>query len=307
MTNQGNENELKRALEEGNLITVGQKSISKDKKEELVFIDSKINKTFFKYNLPIGIDFGKSLKPYNFLTSLEILDRTLQIPKISEKKRFKLENLRLYLTTGKIWHYKHELNSFLKDEEKDQEDQENKKDHEDQEFKKDQKDKKQKSHDVISENHFISLLISLNFILNQASTSNIKWVSKNQILKYINSLDHKTMLSEWKTNNFGKLPDDTIFLSLISQTLIQQKLLLDLSEDQKVKLNNLKTLAISAKFSKIRQIVANILKTITPLYLSYPNLMNDSIEKELLTQNQLDLNNIIIYRNLDTLNILQNE
>lgn len=298
MTNQGNENELKRALEEGNLITVGQKSISKDKEEELVFIDSKINKTFFKYNLPIGIDFGKSLKPYNFLTSLEILDRTLQIPKISEKKRFKLENLRLYLTTGKIWHYKHELNSFLKEEVKD---------HEDQENKKDQKDKTQKSHDVISENHFISLLISLNFILNQASTSNIKWVSKNQILKYINSLDHKTMLSEWKTNNYGKLPDDTIFLSLISQTLIQQKLLLDLSEDQKDNLKNLKKLAISAKFSKIRQIVASILKTISPLYLSFSTLADDSIEKEKLTQNQLDLNDIIIYRNLDTLNILQNE
>ncbi|MHA1511991.1 MAG: hypothetical protein ACTSRX_09770 [Promethearchaeota archaeon] len=298
MTNQGNETELKRALEEGNLITVGQKSISKDNEEELVFIDSKINKTFFKYNLPIGIDFGKSLKPYNFLTSLEILDRTLQIPKISEKKRFKLENLRLYLTTGKIWHYKHELNSFLKEDVKDQEDQEN---------KKDEKDKKQKSHDVISENHFISLLISLNFILNQASTSNIKWVSKNQILKYINSLDHKTMLSEWKTNNFGKLPDDTIFLSLISQTLIQQKLLLDLSEDQKNNLKNLKKLAISAKFSKIRQIVASILKTISPLYLSFSTLADDSIEKEKLTQNQLDLNDIIIYRNLDTLNILQNE
>ncbi len=295
MTNQGNENDLKRALEEGNLITVGQKSISKDKEEELVFIDSKINKTFFKYNLPIGIDFGKSLKPYNFLTSLEILDRTLQISKISEKKRFKLENLRLYLTTGKIWHYKHELNSFLIEEEKDQED------------NKDKKDKKRKPQDVISENHFISLLISLNFILNQASISNIKWVSKNQILKYINSLDHKTMLSEWKTNNYGKLPDDTIFLSLISQTLIQQKMLLDLSEDQKNKLNNLKNLAISAKFSKIRQIVANILKTITPSYLPFPNLANDSIEKDKLTQNQLDLNSILIYRNLDTLSILQNE
>ncbi len=301
MTNQGNENDLKRALEEGNLITVGQKSISKDKEEELVFIDSKINKTFFKYNLPIGIDFGKSLKPYNFLTSLEILDRTLQISKISEKKRFKLENLRLFLTTGKIWHYKHELNSFLIEEEKDQEDQENKKDQED------NKDKKRKPQDVISENHFISLLISLNFILNQASISNIKWVSKNQILKYINSLDHKTMLSEWKTNNYGKLPDDTIFLSLISQTLIQQKMLLDLSEDQKNKLNNLKNLAISAKFSKIRQIVANILKTITPSYLPFPNLANDSIEKDKLTQNQLDLNSILIYRNLDTLSILQNE
>jgi len=115
------------------------------------------------------------------------------------------------------------------------------------------------------------------------------------------------MLSEWKTNNFGKLSDDTIFLSLISQTLIQQNLLLDLSEDQKNKLNNLKNLAISAKFSKIRQIVANILKTITPSYLPFPNLANDSIEKDELTQNQLDLNNAILYRILDTLSILQNE
>ncbi len=119
MTNQSKDDHLKKAFEDGKLINVGQKSISKEKEneEEMVQIDSKFNQTFFKYNLPIGIDFGKSLKPNNFLTSLEILDKTLQIPKISENIRFKLENLRLFLTASKIWHYKQELSSFLKEEE----------------------------------------------------------------------------------------------------------------------------------------------------------------------------------------------
>ena len=221
MTNQNGENQLKRAMEEGNLITVGQKSISKEKEKEkeMVLIESKFNQTFFKYNLPIGIDFGKSIKPNNFLTSLEILDKTLQIPKISEKIRFKLENLRLFLTTGKIWNYKHELNSILKKEEK--------------KYKKEKKDKKDTSSKKISENHFISLLTSLHFILNQTSTSNISWVSQNQILKYVDSEDQKNMLREWKTKNYGKLPEDAVFLSLISQTLIHQISILNLSEDEK--------------------------------------------------------------------------
>ena len=38
------------------------------------------------------------------------------------------------------------------------------------------------------------------------------------------------------------------------------------------------------------------LKTITPSYLPFPNLANDSIEKDKLTQNQLDFNNKILYR-----------
>ena len=215
MTNENSENQLKKAMEEGNLITVGQKSISKEKEKEMVSIESKFNQTFFKYNLPIGIDFGKSLKPNNFLTSLEILDKTLQIPKISEKNRFKLENLRLLLTTGKIWHYKHDLKSFLKKEEK--------------KYKKDKKDKSSKK---IPKNHFISLLTSLNFILNQSSTANVNWVSQNQILNYVDSEDQKNILREWKTKNYGKLPEDAVFLSLISQTLIHQISILDLSEDK---------------------------------------------------------------------------
>jgi len=293
MTNQNSENQLKKAMEEGNLITVGQKSITKEKKKEMVSIESKFNQTFFKYNLPIGIDFGKSLKPNNFLTSLEILDKTLQIPKISEKNRFKLENLRLLLTTGKIWHYKHELKSFLKKEEKN--------------YKKDKSSKK------ISKNHFISLLTSLNFILNQSSTTNVNWVSQNQILNYVDSEDQKNILREWKTKNYGKLPEDAVFLSLISQTLIHQISILDLSEDkkdQKEKKNELNELlnhAISAKFSEIRKIVDNKLKK-----LNFPNpsshyLSEDSILNQNSAQTNPDSNIFIIYHILCTLNILQNK
>jgi hypothetical protein len=276
-------------LEEGNLITIGQKSISKEK--EFVSIDSKINQSFFKHNLPIGIDFGKSLKPNNFLTSLEILDRTLQIPKISEKIRFKLEKLRLFLTTGKIWHYKQELKSFLKKEEKQQE----------------KNSKKDKSTKKISDNHFTSLLISLHIILNQTSTTNIKWVSQNQILKYVDSEDQKNILREWKTKNYGKLPEDTVFLSLISQTIIHQILLLKLTENQNSKLNNLINLAYSAKFSKILEIVTGKLKIISPFYLSSLNLANESVNKEKTPQTHSDINNFIIYQILGTLNILQEE
>lgn len=291
MTNQSNDDHLKKAFEDGKLINVGQKSISKEKEneEEMVQIDSKFNQTFFKYNLPIGIDFGKSLKPNNFLTSLEILDKTLQIPKISEDIRFKLENLRLFLTASKIWHYKQELSSFLKEEE--------------------EKEKKEKNKET-TEKHFISLLISLNFILNQASTTNIKWVSQNQILKFVDSEDQKNILREWKNKNYGKLPEDAVFLSLISQTLIHQISLLNLPLDEKfesIELNNLKNLAISAKFSEIQQIIADKLKKLTPNYLPSINLVNDSIKTENSSQIQPDFNNVILYRILDALYILQNE
>lgn len=291
MTNQSKDDHLKKAFEDGKLINVGQKSISKEKEneEEMVQIDSKFNQTFFKYNLPIGIDFGKSLKPNNFLTSLEILDKTLQIPKISENIRFKLENLRLFLTASKIWHYKQELSSFLKEEE--------------------EKEKKEKNKET-TEKHFISLLISLNFILNQASTTNIKWVSQNQILKFVDSEDQKNILREWKNKNYGKLPEDAVFLSLISQTLIHQISLLNLPLDEKfesIELNNLKNLAISAKFSEIQQIIADKLKKLTPNYLPSINLVNDSIKTENSSQIQPDFNNVILYRILDALYILQNE
>jgi hypothetical protein len=293
MTNQNSEDQLRRAMEEGNLITVGQKSISNEKEKGLVSIDSKFNQTFFKYNLPIGIDFGKSLKPNNFLTSLEILDKTLQIPNLSEKNRFKLENLRLFLTTGKIWHYKHDLKLFLKKEEK--------------KFIIDKSSKK------ISENPFISLLTSLNFILNQASTANVSWVSQNQILNYVDSEDQKNILREWKTKNYGKLPEDAVFLSLISQTLIREISILNLSADknrQKENKNELYELlnhAISAKFSEIRKIVDNILNKLNSLNLSSPNLSEDSIPIKNSVQTHPDSNIFIIYHILCTLNILQNE
>ncbi len=300
MADRGNENQLKKALEEGNLIIVGQKSILKDKEKEMVPIDSKFNKSFLKYNLPIGIDFGKSLKPNNFLTSLEILDRTLQIPKISEKNRFKLENLRLFLTTGKIWHYKHELNLLLTEKEEVEKVEVEK-------VEKDNGCKEGKSHEEILENHFISLLISLNFILNQASTTKIKWVSKNQILKFIDSQDQKNMLRQWKTNNYGKLQEDTVFLSLISQTLIHQISLLDFPKIQKSELNNLINLAISAKFSKIRQITSDKLKLISSFHVPTPNLTKNSVSEEKSPQNQHNINNKTLYNILDTLKILQNE
>ncbi len=307
MTNQNNENQLRKAFEDGDLISVGQKSISKEKKEELLPIESKFNQTFFKYNLPIGIDFGKSLKPNNFLTSLEILDKTLQITKISEGNRFRLENLRLFLTTGKIWHYKQELNSFLKEEEEKEEKEEK------------EINETYEKNDETSEKQFISLLISLNFILNQASTTNINWVSQNQILEYVDSQDQRNILREWKSKNYGKLPEDAVFLSLISQTLIHQISLLNLPLDEKIKLNelidldNLKNLAISAKFSEIHQITTDKidklkkLKKITPNYLPSKNLTDDSIKAEKSSQIHPDFNNVILYRILDTLNILQNE
>lgn len=293
MANHNSENQLRIAMEEGNLITVGQKSISKDNEEEMFPIESKFNQTFFKYNLPIGIDFGKSLKPNNFLTSLEILDKTLQIPKISEKIRFKLENLRLFLTTGKIWHYKHELSSFLKKEEKN--------------YKKDKFSKK------ISENLFISLLTSLRFILNQSSTTNVSWVSQNQILKYVDSEDQKNILREWKIKNYGKLPEEAVFLSLISQTLIHQMSILNLSEDKKEQkrtkndINDLLNLAISAKFSNIRQIADNKLNELTSLNPSSPDLAEKSILNKKSTQTQPDIKTIILYRILKTLDVLKNE
>ena len=290
MTNQNNEDQLKRALEEGNLITVGQKLISKETEKELISIDSKFNKTYFKYNLPIGIDFGKSLQPNNFLTSLEILDRILEVPKISEKNRFKLENLRLYLTTGKIWHYKHELNTFLKEDTNQNE-----------------KEKETNSPKELIENNYKSLLISLHFILAQVSTTNVKWVSQNQLLSFIESEDQKNILREWKTKNYGKLPEDAIFLSLISQTLIHKILSLDLPEDQYQDLNELKSLAISAKFSKILNIISAKLNTLSSVYLSSLKLENISKDKDLSTQALSDINNVIIYRFLRTLNILQNE
>lgn len=305
MNNQRSDNQLKKAMEEGNMISVGQNLISKEKKEiknEMVAIDSKFNKTFIKYNLPIGIDFEKSLKPNNFITSLEILDRTLQIPKISEKNRFKLENLRLSLTTGKIWHYKHELNSFLKEKEKE-------------EGKKKENNKEPDEKKKISEKHFKSLLISIIFLLNQASETNIKWVSQNQILKFIDSQDQKNILREWKTKNYGKLPEDTVFLSLISQTLIHQISLLNLPLDEKFELNNLINLAIAAKFSKIRIIAADKLKLMTSSHVSShvssvvssSNLVDESILNEKSAQNQPDINNKNLHRILDTLTILQNE
>ena len=302
MTNENSENQLKKAMEEGNLITVGQKSITKEKEKEMVSIESKFNQTFFKYNLPIGIDFGKSLKPNNFLTSLEILDKTLQIPKISEKNRFKLENLRLLLTTGKIWHYKHELKSFLKKEEKNYK--------KDKKEKKEKKEKKDNSSKKISKNHFISLLTSLNFILNQSSTANVNWVSQNQILNYVDSEDQKNILREWKTKNYGKLPEDAVFLSLISQTLIHQISILDLSEDKKEKKNELNELlnhAISAKFSEISKIVDNKLKKFNFSNPSSHNSSEDSILNQNSAQTNPDSNIFIIYHILCTLNILQNK
>ncbi len=299
MTNQNNDEQLRKALEEGNLISVGQKSISIEEEEkEMVPIESKINQTFFKYNLPIGIDFEKSLKPNKYLTTLEILDRTLQISIISEDIRFKLENLRLFLTTGKIWHYKKELKSFLN---------------------KVEEDNKDVSHKENSEKHLISLLTSLYLILNQASTVQVKWVSQNQILKYIDSENKKKMMREWKTKKYGKLPEDAIFLSLISQTLIHQILSLNLPLDEKNHkddLNDLKILAISAKFSKIKQITADNLdkldkldklKKITSNYLPSINSTDDLIIDENTSQMQSDFNKVILFRILDTLNILQNE
>ena len=288
MTNQNDENQLKKALEEGNLITVGQKTISEENEKELISIDSTFNKTFFKYNLPIGIDFAKSLKPYNFLISLEILDRILENPKISEKNRYKLENLRLYLTTGKIWHYKQELNVYLKE-------------------KNNKEEKELQSPYVISQNNFISLLTSLHFILNQASTTNVKWVSQTQILDLIESEDQKNILREWKTKNYNKLPEDAIFMSLISQTLIHKILLFNLPEDQQSELNDLKNLAIATKFSKILDIVTRKLNILSPLSLSSFEFANTTIDNEKSTQIPPDINNIIIYRILVTLYILLDE
>ncbi|QEE15132.1 hypothetical protein DSAG12_00955 [Promethearchaeum syntrophicum] len=290
MTNQNTEDHLKRALKEGNLINVGQNSISKENKKGMISTDSKFNKTYFKYNLPIGIDFGKSLKPNNFLTSLEILDRILEIPNISEQNRFKLENLRLYLTTGKIWHYKRELKTLLEDD-----------------IIKQEKAKETKSPKEITENTFISLLISLHFILTQASITNVKWVSQNQILTYIESTDQKKILHEWKTKNYGKLPEDLIFLSLISQTLIQKISQLNIPEDQYCQLNDLKNLVISAKFSKILNILSLKLNSLSPIYLSSIKSASNSKDKEATRQVSSDINNIFIYRILVTLNILQKE
>ena len=45
MTNQNDDNQLKKAFEDGNLISVGQKSISKEKEKDMIPIESKISKT----------------------------------------------------------------------------------------------------------------------------------------------------------------------------------------------------------------------------------------------------------------------
>ncbi len=76
---------------------------------------------------------------------------------------------------------------------------------------------------------------------------------------------------------------------------------------ESIELNNLKNLAISAKFSEIQQIIADKLKKLTPNYLPSINLVNDSIKTENSSQIQPDFNNVILYRILDALYILQNE
>ena len=291
--NNHQDDQLKRALEEGNLISIGQDLTSKEtrKKPVSIPIDIRNFTSSFNYNLPIGIDFAKSINPINFLTTLEILDKILQSPKIPEKIKYKFENLQILLTNGKIAQYKDELTSFLKSEKK-----------------KVEKGEKGKTREEANKREYqlISLLTSLLFILKDSSIQKktVVWASKKQFLELIDSENPKNTLREWKTKNYGKLPENGVFLSLISQNLIYHIRSLNLSEDLFSGLQKLEEFTITMKFNKIVTVLKKKLNLLVSPKQSDVNNLEESISIEKIDPDDSYIWDDVHFRILDTLSIL---
>lgn len=109
------EEELKKALERGDFITIGPKSVSKLTPSPIPTekVADKLSVKYFQYNTPIGIDFQKSIDPLLYLSALNLLDLLIQLPLISTEIRYTLESLRNDLAIGHFTDFHHRLFEYI--------------------------------------------------------------------------------------------------------------------------------------------------------------------------------------------------
>jgi hypothetical protein len=188
-------NDLLRALESGDFISIGSDVKTSNTAGGQTNVHLETNIEFSKMNMPIGIDFGKTLPPLIYLTSVNVLEKIAQLPGISNTDRFELESLKNLLFLGKVADYIQDLDKIFESNINLQ--------------------KKDSMKNLLQP--FVNVI---SFLLENFSQKNTKFVKKKDMLEFLDAIEtkRKAILSEWK-NNF-KYPIETVEIAIIIETLI---------------------------------------------------------------------------------------
>ena len=94
--------ELREALKKGDILSIG-KSIDNESIVKSDFFEEITDQNqILKYNIPIGIDFTKSIHPSLFFANKELIEESILFLSLSNENRFSLDSLRSFLIQGKI-------------------------------------------------------------------------------------------------------------------------------------------------------------------------------------------------------------
>lgn len=86
------DDELKKALEDGEVLSIGEIKVSERTLESSIDVShQKIKLNMMQFNAPIGVDFEKTLSPPVYLTIRALFKSLLNIPLLSPELRYQME------------------------------------------------------------------------------------------------------------------------------------------------------------------------------------------------------------------------
>ena len=260
--------ELKRALEKGEILTIGDITTETSKKltaevlKELDLSDQKI-----LYNFPIGVDFSKHISPSVYLSSLELLQNVLKIPFLSTEYHYEIESLIVLLTQGKINRYHSSLNSTLISLGINLE----------------QSIPEVRKHEIFS--HILALLLAIN------DSPDMVWASLPELSNYFEKKQNDSSY-KFQENHTKKYYSDKLLRRYVSTILFEHALAYSINSSQTESWIQIKHQILSCSFSKaaiqiqtlFNEPIIDHLKNIGDSISTKNNRPSEISSKEIITQ-----------------------